>query len=424
MPKKTDLITDVQLRNLHKSEKPVSGKATGHFPGLTITHSKAGTTTWIYRYRFGGKQRELTIGNYPDVPIKAAVKAATEASLKVKGGTDPALEKVRGKITRAADKTLAELARDYMEVTFPSLRPNTIRQRKNLIEKEIVPALGRLPAREITEQDLIGLIRTVGKKRGIQLASRTLTALDQIFDRAFILHLIPKSPCPKSSTIKAIFGNEPKPKKRDFYLFEDELRALLAGMGDSSNADAVRILLSTAVRIRELTEATWSEFDLDAALWRIPEDRKKESREFLCPLSTFAMDAFRRLKEKSNGSPWVLPARHRHAKTPHISDCTLRVFIDAHVKKSPDTIRRFTPHDCRDTARTHLSMMGIDARIAERCLSHATGSQIERIYNHDKETHAIRNAFNLLSDFLTACETGAPWQSRDNIIQLRSVTGG
>ena len=423
MPKTTDLITDVQLRNLHKSGKPVAGRATGHFPGLTITHSKAGTTTWIYRYRFGGKQRELTIGNYPDVPIKAATKAATEASLKVKEGIDPALEKVRGKITRAADKTLAELARDYMDKTFPSLEENTIRQRKDLIENSIIPSLGRMPAREITAPEIIELLRTVGEKRSRQMAERTLTALDQIFDRAVTLHLIPASPCPKKSTIKALFGNEPKPEMEKIYLSEDELRALLSGLGYSSNADAVRILLSTAVRIRELTEAPWSEVDLDAALWRIPVDRKKEDREFICPLSPFAMAAFQRLKERSNGSPWVLPARHRHATTPHISDCTLRAFIHAYVKKSPDTIRRFTPHDCRHTVSTHLSLMGIDHRTGELCLNHATGTQIERIYNHDKETHAIRNAFNLLSDFLTACETGAPWQSRDNIIQLHSNAG-
>jgi hypothetical protein len=68
-------------------------------------------------------------------------------------------------------------------------------------------------------------------------------------------------------------------------------------------------------------------------------------------------------------------------------------------------------------------MLGIDHRIGERCLSHATGTQIERLYNHDKQPPAIRNPFNLLSDFLIACETGAPWQRRDNVIPLRNTAG-
>ena len=419
-------ITVTQLKNLHASKRDFPVTAVGHFENLCIKHSGSGrgTTSWVLRYRLAdGTQRAMVLGHFPEMGITAAKEAAQAVSLKVKEGFDPVLERKRQKIKRYSGKTLAQLAREYMDLTFPSLRPNTIRQRKDLIENNIIPALGRLPAREITPPEIIELIRTVGAKRGRQLAERTLTALDQIFDRAVTLHEVSQSPCPKKSTIKALFGNEPKPKKEQIYLFEDELRALLAGMGHSSNADAVRILLSTAVRIRELTEATWSEIDLDAELWKIPGDKKKEKRAFLCPLSPFAMDAFRRLKEKSNGSPWVLPARHRHATTPHISDCTLRVYIDAYVKKSPEPIRRFTPHDCRHTASTHLSMLGIDYRTAERCLNHATGTQIERIYNHDKQTPAIRNAFNLLSDFLTACETGAPWQRRDNVVQLRSVSG-
>jgi hypothetical protein len=84
-------LSDVQLQRWVKAGKPVAGKSDGD--GLTFTLSKGGTATWVLRYRLAGKQREKTLGNYPDMTLKAARKAAVRDRAKVDEGQDVAAEK-------------------------------------------------------------------------------------------------------------------------------------------------------------------------------------------------------------------------------------------------------------------------------------------------------------------------------------------
>jgi hypothetical protein len=55
-------LTDIQIKQWIKSAAEVA-KADGG--GLTFTLSKAGRAAWVLRYRFGGKRREKTLGQYP-----------------------------------------------------------------------------------------------------------------------------------------------------------------------------------------------------------------------------------------------------------------------------------------------------------------------------------------------------------------------
>ena len=116
-----DKITDIQIRHWLKAGKPIA-KAQGEVAGLTFTLSSSGTAAWALRYRIGGKQRELTIGRYPEYTMAGAKVAATEARAKIMAGTDVAREKRLGKIERAGSKSFAELAADYLEKNLPAWR--------------------------------------------------------------------------------------------------------------------------------------------------------------------------------------------------------------------------------------------------------------------------------------------------------------
>lgn len=60
-------LNDIQIRHWIKAAAPVA-KSDGD--GLTFTLSAAGTASWVLRYRYGGKQREKTIGKFPDISLK------------------------------------------------------------------------------------------------------------------------------------------------------------------------------------------------------------------------------------------------------------------------------------------------------------------------------------------------------------------
>lgn len=83
-------LTDVQIRNWIKARAPVA-KSDGD--GLTFTLSAGGTASWVLRYRLHGKQKELTLGRYPDTTLSDARRLATAKRAAVQQGTDVAREK-------------------------------------------------------------------------------------------------------------------------------------------------------------------------------------------------------------------------------------------------------------------------------------------------------------------------------------------
>ncbi|RTL28631.1 MAG: DUF4102 domain-containing protein, partial [Rhodocyclaceae bacterium] len=133
-------LTDVEIRSWISSGAPGT-KSDGD--GLTITASAAQmkdrAASWVLRYRFGGKARELTLGRYPEITLKRARELATSARARIQEGVDVAREKQLQNVERATAKTLRELSVDYIEKVFPRLAANTQKQRRRHIQKIIVP---------------------------------------------------------------------------------------------------------------------------------------------------------------------------------------------------------------------------------------------------------------------------------------------
>lgn len=78
----------------------------GTVPGLTIGASKTGCATWYMRFWFNGKQKEVTIGRYPDVALSAARANARELRKEIERGVDIALDK-RARKAKAKAEALA-----------------------------------------------------------------------------------------------------------------------------------------------------------------------------------------------------------------------------------------------------------------------------------------------------------------------------
>lgn len=120
-------IRDVQIRNWINAGKPLA-KTDGD--GLIFTLSAGGTASWVLRYRLGGKQRELTLGRYPDVTIAAARKLATEKRVEVQQGVDVARKKQKAKLDTAREWTFKRLADDYLTRASEHLAALTIEGRR------------------------------------------------------------------------------------------------------------------------------------------------------------------------------------------------------------------------------------------------------------------------------------------------------
>jgi len=415
-------LTDVQVRNWIKAGEPLA-KADGD--GLTFTLSAKGTAAWVLRYRFGGKGRELTLGRYPDITLAKARELAAVERVEIQQGRDVAREKQKATIERAAAKTLRELAADYMDKAFPHLAANTIKQRRQHIEGVILPKLGGLHAREVSTADVVALVEAVGKK-SVNVAELVFTAVSEIFKHGLARHVVTTNPCAGIS-VSAICG-KPEPKRQRLKLTEDELRTVLPallGIGPE-NALAVKIQLATCVRLGELAKAEWAHVDFDRAEWFVPDQNSKTRRGFTIPLPPAVVGWFRELQPFACGSRFVLPTRQvrrrkNHGGEVHFEQRAMNAMLHKLCTKLGDKVRRFTPHDLRSTARSHLAALGVNILVAERCLNHSFGGLIAIYDQHDYMTER-RAALELWTDFILACEAGRAWLPQaENVIPLRKA---
>lgn len=363
MARKAERLDDVQLRHWVRAGEPVA-KADGK--GLTFTLSRSGCAAWILRYRHGGKAREVTIGNYPTISLKAARKKAEEHRNKISDGEDVAVTKRREKAAAAAAWTVKRLVKSYREHKLPALRASTRpNYERNL--KRIEEGLGTFQVRIVEAKDIITLIEDSGLSW--RESALLLVVCRVLFDHAVGRKVITANPA-AGIPLADVLGMAPVIRQR-VMLSEAELKQLLAApLSNERNRLAARILLTTCVRSGELVRAEWKNIDLKAGVWHIPEEDVKTGRATDIPLAPVVVEWFEKLRRLAGDSVYVLPARKR-ARVPVVHKDFLNTAIKEWRKRfCPDTVRVFTAHDLRSTARSYLAALGVPAAIAEACLNH------------------------------------------------------
>ena len=124
-------------------------------PGFGLRHRKSGGKYFIAQYRNRAKRtRKVTIGQFGRITLDEARKEARGILGEVSRGDDPAEDKAQAGKTQ----TLAELANRYMaEHAEVKKKAKSIAQDRRMLDKLILPAMGRLRVEAITRRDIYGL---------------------------------------------------------------------------------------------------------------------------------------------------------------------------------------------------------------------------------------------------------------------------
>lgn len=154
-------VTAIQLRAAKPKERPyriTDGR------GLYVEVVPTGAKYWRLKYRYGGKEKRLAMGVYPDVGIKAARASADQARRHLAGGTDPGLIMRQAKRERliSLENTFQSIARDNRKDLWDPEHAQRIPYRRGFLflrRQEAVAVLIIGP--EVCEKMLKG-IRTRG----------------------------------------------------------------------------------------------------------------------------------------------------------------------------------------------------------------------------------------------------------------------
>jgi integrase len=224
-------------------------------------------------------------------------------------------------------------------------------------------------------------------------------------------------------------------------LSDDEIRILwkVASEGRNAYDHFIRFCLLTATRLSEAAEMPRSELSPDGTEWTIPSKRYKgqdgkSAHAHLIPLSPLAREVLSAVPQL--GSDYVFTGRGGKKPIAGFNelkkafDQRLRATLEQEGERTYDQIIRdlnerypgkgFQPfddgwktHSLRKTARTLLDRVGIDTRIAEKCLGHIQIGLL-KTYNHHEAKPEKRTAFEALAREIERIVEG----KRSNIIPL------
>jgi integrase len=393
MPK----LSDTKIRNAKAREKPYK---LFDVEGLFLLVHPKGGRWWRQRYHWSGKEQLLSLGTYPEVTL-ALARSKSEAVRKlIAAGVNPSDQREKEKVERAeaAERTFKAVAADWLEKTSTArgwTSDHTERCRRRL-EVHFTPWLGRKDVRDIADDDVVRCLNRMTDRNLTDTARRGLAEVDEIFRFARQRRYVPHNP------VADLRGSIKPAKIRHHAAIKDpaQLGTLLRAIDSYHGALPVRAALQLQAlmfpRPGELREATWREFDLDGAEWRIPAERMKMREQHIVPLSRQAVKLLRELEELTGGEPgYYLFPQARNASRP-ISDNTLNVALRA----CGFTKDQHTAHGFRSTASTLLNELGWNADAIERQLAHGPRDKVRAAYNSAQHLPERRKMMQAWADHL------------------------
>ena len=243
-----------------------------------------------------------------------------------------------------------------------------------MLTRVVFPKIGALPVKGITPAHILDVLTTSAKKNGLTVAAEAKRSMSGIFELAVSTLRADRDPV--YPVRKAVPANKTQHKRP---LTAAEIGQLLRDLeghgGRHETTTAFRLMWLTLCRPSEAVEAQWSEFDLDAAVWRIPAERMKKRKEHTVPLPTQAVEMLRGLHGITSRYVHLFP--HRDERTRPMVAASFRQML-----KVLGWSGKYSPHATRTTGSTRLNEMGFSADWIERQLAHIEPNTVRRTYNH------------------------------------------
>ena len=390
-------LTDILAKAAKPKNKPYKIADTD---GMYLLVDPQGRKYWRLKYRFGGRERKFAIGVYPEVSLKEARIIRDEARKKLREGVDPSWQKQEQKrqIAFGLASSFELIAREWLENQRAKWTPKHLAATETRMERNLFPALGSRPIKEITPAELLAVLKKMESRDAIDLAHRGQQTAGQIFRYA-----VATGRAERDITVDLRGALKTRKKVNHAYLTESELPKFLAKLktydGDLQTKIATMLLVLTFVRTTELRAAKWEELAIEKAEWRIPAERMKMREPHIVPLTPLVCRLFTEMRHMTGNSEFIFPNRNRPAT--YMSENTILYALYRMGYHS-----RTTAHGFRATASTILHEHEFNSDVIEAQLAHSKRNKVRASYDHSKFLPQRRELMQWWADFINTAANG------------------
>lgn len=371
-------LTDSAVRNAQSREKPYK---MADSQGLYIQIMPSGGKHWKMKYRFEGREKKLSFGEYPRVSLREARNRRDEARNMLTKGIDPAYEKKRNKLRAyaAAGNSFTDISREYCDKRRrdgdKAWAPSTAKRCEYLLSL-LDNSIGKMPIQEIEPIDVLAAVRKIEAKGKLESARRTMQLAGSVFRYAVATARL------RSDPTRDLRGALINPTVTHYGAITEAskvgalLRAIDGYKSQGMTDWALKLAPHVFVRPGELRSAQWEEFDLEARVWTIPAEKTKMRKPHHVPLSRQSVALVEQIREIIKPWSYIFPSLWSRKRP--MSDNTL----NAALRRMGYSSSEMTAHGFRAMASTLLNESGKWSYDAiERALAHGDNNRVRAAYH-------------------------------------------
>ena len=422
----SERISKTTINRLTPADKPFLIYDTD-LRGFAVRVMPSGTATFVAEYRPGSggrnvSKRRVNIGRVGTLTPDEARKLAKTMLADVARGHDPAAVRRRSRETPKFGSFADDMLRDaeVMAKAHPGealLRVRSIENYRSLLKKHVRPALGAKKLDDISRQDVSRLHARVGQTSPA-VANRILEFIGRTYRAAAEAKLIDEGTNPARG-IKAF-----KETKRERFLTADEVQRLGAAiiegetLGlpwdvdpskltkhlptnqrtiiDPDATAALRLLIFTGARLREVLHAKWEDVDVERGVLIV--HGKTGRRPVILPAPAAAIFA-----GLTRRCVYVFPGANSTPEKPAPRADLNKPWRAVAKRAELDGVRL---HDLRHSFASFAAAGGASLPIIGKLLGHSQPQTTAR-YSHLAD-NPLRAVADRVGDTVAAALGGAP----------------